>query len=107
CRGATSALPRRGRDAVRGWSLWTLRWPVLVYWFLIDFAALALVTYVIADTPTPTSSEIGRFAAVAGTAGAVIIGSSIYSNRLGETGRNPWAAHLCYLTAGIIALPPN
>jgi len=92
---------------VRDWPLWTLRWPALVYWLVVDFAALALVTYVIVDTPTPGSGEIGRFAAVAGTAGAVIIGSSIYSHRLGETGRNPWAAHLCYLTAGIIALPPN
>jgi diguanylate cyclase (GGDEF)-like protein len=92
---------------VRDWPLWTLRRPALVYWLVVDLAALALVTYVIVETPTPTSSEIGRFAAVAGTAGAVIIGSSIYSHRLGETGRNPWAAHLCYLTAGIIALPPN
>ncbi|HWO58795.1 MAG TPA: GGDEF domain-containing protein, partial [Umezawaea sp.] len=92
---------------MRDWPLWTLRWPALVYWLVIDFAALAVVTFVIVDTPTPTSADIGRFAAVAGTAGAVIIGSSIYSHRLGETERNPWAAHLCYLTAGIIALPPN
>ena len=92
---------------MRDWPLWTLRWPALVYWLVVDFAALAVVTFVIVDTPTPTSADIGRFAAVAGTAGAVIIGSSIYSHRLGETERNPWAAHLCYLTAGIIALPPN
>lgn len=92
---------------MRDWPLWTLRRPALVYWLMIDFAALAVVTFVIVDTPTPSSTDIGRFLAVAGTAGAVIIGSSIYSNRLGETERNPWAAHLCYLTAGIIALPPN
>ncbi|MFC3892636.1 GGDEF domain-containing protein [Lentzea rhizosphaerae] len=92
---------------MRDWPVWTLRRPALCYWLFIDFAALATVTYVIVSTDTPSPSEIGRFAAIAGTAGAVIIGSSIYSHRLGETERNPWAAHLCYLTAGILALPPN
>ncbi|WNV91383.1 diguanylate cyclase [Umezawaea sp. Da 62-37] len=92
---------------MRDWPLWTLRWPALVYWLVIDFAALGVVAFVIAATPTPLPADIGRFAAIAGTAGAVIIGSSIYSHHLGETERNPWAAHLCYLTAGIIALPPN
>jgi diguanylate cyclase (GGDEF)-like protein len=92
---------------VRDWPLWTLRWPALVYWLIIDVAALAVVSYVIVATPQPTPGAVGRFAAIAGTAGAVIIGSSIYSHRIGETERNPWAAHLCYLTAGIMALPPN
>jgi hypothetical protein len=92
---------------VRDWPVWTLRRPALCYWLFIDFAALATVTSVIICTPTPSPSEIGRFAAIAGTASAVIIGSSIYSHRLGETERNPWAAHLSYLTAGILALPPN
>jgi len=92
---------------VRDWPLWTLRWQALVYWLVIDVLALALVSYVIEASPQPTPGEIGRFAAIAGTAGAVIIGSSIYSHRMGESERNPWAAHLCYLTAGILALPPN
>jgi diguanylate cyclase (GGDEF)-like protein len=92
---------------VRDWPLWTLRWQALVYWLVIDALALGVVSYVIAASPQPTSGEIGRFAAIAGTAGAVIIGSSIYSHRMGESERNPWAAHLCYLTAGILALPPN
>ena len=37
----------------------------------------------------------------------MIIGSSIYSHRVGESERNPWAAHLCYLTAGLVTLPCN
>ncbi|TWP52883.1 GGDEF domain-containing protein [Lentzea tibetensis] len=92
---------------MRDWPLWTLRTPALCYWLVIDALALAVISYVIASSAPPTPSEIGRFAAIAGTAGAVIIGSSIYSHRLRETERNPWAAHLCYLTAGICALPPN
>ncbi|MFD4641354.1 diguanylate cyclase [Lentzea sp. NPDC058436] len=92
---------------VRDWPLWTLRRPALCYWLLIDAAAFATVVYAIVSSETPSPSEIARFAAIAGTAGAVIIGSSIYSHRLGETERNPWAAHLSYLTAGILALPPN
>jgi diguanylate cyclase (GGDEF)-like protein len=92
---------------VRDWPLWTLRRPALCYWLLIDAAAFATVAYAIVSSETPSPSEIARFAAIAGTAGAVIIGSSIYSHRLGETERNPWAAHLSYLTAGILALPPN
>ncbi|GLZ33067.1 GGDEF domain-containing protein [Lentzea sp. NBRC 105346] len=92
---------------MRDWPLWTLRTPALCYWLVIDALALAVISYVIAASATPTPSEVGRFAAIAGTAGAVIIGSSIYSHRLRETERNPWAAHLCYLTAGICALPPN
>ncbi|MGW6443760.1 diguanylate cyclase [Lentzea sp. NPDC055074] len=92
---------------VRDWPLWTLRRPALCYWLFIDMVALATVVHAIVSSETPSPSEIARFAAIAGTAGAVIIGSSIYSHRLGETERNPWAAHLCYLTAGILALPPN
>ncbi len=92
---------------MRDWPVWNLRRPALCYWLLIDAAALAVVISVIVSSQQPSPSEIGRFAAIAGTAGAVIIGSSIYSHRLRETERNPWAAHLCYLTAGILALPPN
>ncbi|SDH61544.1 diguanylate cyclase (GGDEF) domain-containing protein [Lentzea fradiae] len=92
---------------MRDWPMWTLRLPALTYWLLVDVAALATVTWAIISSETPAPSEIGRFAAIAGTAGAVIIGSSIYSHRLGETERNPWAAHLSYLTAGVLALPPN
>lgn len=92
---------------MRDWPVWTLRQPALYYWLFIDIAALATVTCAIVSSETPSPSEIARFAAIAGTAGAVIIGSTIYSHRLGETERNPWAAHLCYLTAGILALPPN
>ncbi|GLY48288.1 diguanylate cyclase [Lentzea sp. NBRC 102530] len=92
---------------VRDWPVWTLRRPALCYWLFIDVAALATVTYAIVSSETPSPSEIARFAAIAGTAGAVIIASAMYSHRLGETERNPWAAHLSYLTAGIIALPPN
>ena len=92
---------------MRDWPVWTLRRPALCYWLFIDIVAFATVVSVVICTPTPSPSEIARFAAIAGTAGAVIIGSSIYSHRLGETERNPWAAHLCYLTAGILALPPN
>ncbi|HUQ60069.1 diguanylate cyclase [Lentzea sp.] len=92
---------------MRDWPIWTLRRPALCYWILVDVAALATVTWTIISSDTPLPSEVARFAAIAGTAGAVIIGSSIYSHRLGETERNPWAAHLSYLTAGVLALPPN
>ncbi|MFD9702742.1 GGDEF domain-containing protein [Lentzea sp. NPDC059081] len=92
---------------MRDWPVWTLRRPALCYWLVVDVAALATVTWTIVSSETPSPSEVGKFAAIAGTAGAVIIGSSIYSHRLGETERNPWAAHLSYLTAGVLALPPN
>ncbi|MBW4719423.1 GGDEF domain-containing protein [Saccharothrix obliqua] len=92
---------------MRDWPLWTLRKSALAYWLLVDLLALAVVVYVIASSPQPGSAEIARFGAIAGTAGAVIIGSSIFSHRIGETERNPWAAHMCYLTAGVVALPCN
>jgi diguanylate cyclase (GGDEF)-like protein len=92
---------------VRDWPLWTLRRPALVYWLAVDAAALAVVAWIVVAGPQPTSGEISRFAAIAGTAGAVVVGSSLFSERMGESARNPWAAHLCYLTAGIVALPPN
>ncbi|QFZ23888.1 GGDEF domain-containing protein [Saccharothrix syringae] len=92
---------------MRHWPLWTLRRSALAYWLFVDACALALVVHVIASSPQPQPGEIGRFAAIAATAGAVIIGSSIHSHRMGETERNPWAAHLCYLAAGVLALPCN
>ncbi|KOX35371.1 diguanylate cyclase [Saccharothrix sp. NRRL B-16348] len=87
--------------------MWTLKRSALAYWLLVDLLALAVVVYAIVTWPQPSPGEIGRFAAIAGTAGAVVIGSSIYSHRAGEAARNPWAAHLCYLTAGLVALPCN
>ncbi|XVS64443.1 diguanylate cyclase [Actinosynnema sp. CA-299493] len=92
---------------MRHWPLWTLKRSALAYWLLVDLLGLAVVVYAIVTSPQPSPDEIGRFAAIAGTAGAVIIGSSIYSHRVGEAARNPWAAHLCYLTAGLVALPCN
>ncbi|WP_447009540.1 GGDEF domain-containing protein [Saccharothrix hoggarensis] len=92
---------------MRHWPLWTLKRSALAYWLLVDACALAVVVYVIVSSPQPTPGEVGRFAAIAGTAGAVVIGSSIYSHRMGESERNPWAAHLCYLTAGLVSLPCN
>ncbi|MFC6092873.1 GGDEF domain-containing protein [Saccharothrix lopnurensis] len=92
---------------MRHWPLWTLRKSALAYWLLVDACALAVVVHVIASSEPPAPDEIGRFAVIAATAGAVVIGSSIHSHRLGETERNPWAAHLCYLTAGAVALPCN
>ncbi|ROP39366.1 GGDEF domain-containing protein [Saccharothrix texasensis] len=92
---------------MRHWPLWTLKRSALAYWLLVDLLGPAVVVYAIVTSPQPSPGEIGRFAAIAGTAGAVIIGSSIYSHRVGEAARNPWAAHLCYLTAGLVALPCN
>ncbi|MFJ6670538.1 GGDEF domain-containing protein [Actinosynnema sp. NPDC091369] len=92
---------------MRHWPMWTLKRSALAYWLLVDALALAVVVYCIVTSPQPTPGQIGRFAAIAGTAGAVIVGSSIYSHRAGEAARNPWAAHLCYLTAGLVALPCN
>jgi diguanylate cyclase (GGDEF)-like protein len=96
-----------GGPNVRHWPLWTLRRSALAYWLLVEVLALGVVVYAIVTSPQPTPGQIGRFAAIAGTAGAVIIGSSIYSHRVGEAARNPWAAHLCYLTAGLVGLPCN
>jgi diguanylate cyclase (GGDEF)-like protein len=96
-----------GGGGVRNWPLWTLRRPALAYWLVIDVCALAVAGHVIAVCVPPTSVELGRFAAIASTAGAVVIGSSIFNHRTGQTERNPWAAHLCYLSAGIMSLPPN
>lgn len=92
---------------MRRWPLWTLPRSALAYWLFVDACALAVVVHVIASSSPPEPAEIGRFAVIAATAGAVIVGSSIHSHRIGETERNPWAAHLCYLTAGAVALPCN
>ncbi|MEU5690625.1 diguanylate cyclase [Actinosynnema sp. NPDC020468] len=92
---------------MRDWPLWTLRRSALAYWLVVDAAALALVVWVVISSGQPTPEQVGRFAAIAGTAGVVIIGSSIHSHRMGESERNPWAAHLCYLTAGLVSLPCN
>ncbi|MEU4801533.1 GGDEF domain-containing protein [Actinosynnema sp. NPDC023587] len=92
---------------MREWPLWTLKRATLAYWLLVDALALAVVVYVIAASPQPGPAEVARFGVIAGTAGAVIIGSSILNHRTGESEHNPWAAHLCYLTAGVIVLPCN
>ncbi|QTR05852.1 GGDEF domain-containing protein [Saccharothrix algeriensis] len=92
---------------MRDWPLWTLKRSALAYWLLVDALALAVVVHVIASSTPPDPGEVARFGAIAGTAGAVVIGSSIHSHRIGETERNPWAAHLCYLVAGVVALPCN
>ncbi|KAA2256935.1 GGDEF domain-containing protein [Solihabitans fulvus] len=92
---------------MRNWPLWTLRRPALLYWLAVDACSLGLVSYVISVSPQPHAAEIARFATIASTAGAVIISTTALSQRLGEPQRNPWATHLCYLTAGIVALPVN
>ena len=92
---------------MRDWPLWTLRRPALAYWLAVEGCALCVVGYALARTAVPTAADLGRFFAIAGTAGAVVIGSALHATRSGEAQRNPWATHVCYLAAGGLALPVN
>ena len=92
---------------MRDWSLWTLPKPALVYWLVVDLAAVALGGYVVAATTPPGLAQLGRFGAVAGTGLVVIVITAISTQLSTESRRNPWALHICYLSAGVLLLPPN
>jgi diguanylate cyclase (GGDEF)-like protein len=92
---------------VRDWSMWTLPRPALVYWIAVDLAALAIGGYVLAATAPPTLADLGRFGAIACTGLVVIVITAIGTQLSNETRRNPWALHICYLSAGLLVLPPN
>jgi diguanylate cyclase (GGDEF)-like protein len=96
-----------GEGNLRHWPLWTLRRPALLYWLAVDaWAAIALIL-VVCTTAPPSPDQVVRFAAIATAAGVVIVGTviSIHVRRDGQ--RNPWAVHVCYLLAGVFALPTN
>ncbi|REH49846.1 diguanylate cyclase (GGDEF)-like protein [Kutzneria buriramensis] len=87
--------------------MWTLPRPALVYWLAVDLAAVALGGYVLAATPPPQLADLGRFGAVAGTGVVVVVITAIATQLSNESRRNPWALHICYLSAGLLLLPPN
>ncbi|MCP2168926.1 sensor domain-containing diguanylate cyclase [Goodfellowiella coeruleoviolacea] len=91
---------------MRDWPMWTLRRSALLYWLAIDAAALGVVGYVLVSTPEPPVFQVHRFAAIGGTAIVVVIMTAL-TNQRGEPQRNPWPVHVCYLCAGIVALPVN
>ncbi|AOS66155.1 GGDEF domain-containing protein [Actinoalloteichus hymeniacidonis] len=92
---------------MRKWSLWTLPLGALCYWLVIDAAALATSVIVLINTDRPTDIDLIRFAGIAATATAVIVGTSVFIQLSRESNRNPWSVHACYLIAGIMVLPPN
>ncbi|EWM14891.1 diguanylate cyclase [Kutzneria sp. 744] len=92
---------------VRDWSMWTLPRPALVYWIAVDLAALVVGGCVLAATAPPTLEDLGRFGAIAGTGLVVVVITAIATQLSNETRRNPWALHICYLSAGLLVLPPN
>ena len=97
----------RNGSGVRDWSMWTLPRPALVYWLAVDLAALAVGGYVLAATAPPDLVDLGRFGAIACTGLVVIVITAISTHRSNEITRNPWALHICYLSAGLLVLPPN
>ncbi|GGM66922.1 GGDEF domain-containing protein [Longimycelium tulufanense] len=89
------------------WPLWTLRRPALYYWLAVDALAVAVVAAVALATPPPDSAEITRFGAIAVSSALVIVGTAVVNQMRREEQHNPWAIHVCYLVAGIFALPPS
>jgi diguanylate cyclase (GGDEF)-like protein len=87
--------------------LWSLPRPALVYWLLVDIAAIAGTACVVFGATPPDAADLGRFAVIAGTAGAVGVGTALASHVRREPQRNPWAVHVSYLAAGVVVLPPN
>ncbi|MCP2261403.1 diguanylate cyclase (GGDEF) domain-containing protein [Streptoalloteichus tenebrarius] len=92
---------------MRHWPLWTLSRPALGYWLAVDVGALAAVTTVVLSGPQPSPEEVTRFAAIAVSSGIVIVGTAVTNQVRREVQRNPWAIHVCYLVAGVFALPAN
>ncbi|APU18015.1 MULTISPECIES: diguanylate cyclase [Actinoalloteichus] len=92
---------------MRQWSLWTLPLSALCYWLVIDAAALTTSAVVVINAEPPFDLDIARFAGIAVTATAVIVGTSVFIHLSRDTKRNPWSVHACYLVAGIMVLPPN
>lgn len=87
--------------------MWTLRRSALVYFLVVDAAAVAVGAYVVATTKQPTSEDFSRFGAIAATALVVVLGTALSKHLSKESQRNPWALHISYLAAGVMALPPN
>lgn len=92
---------------VRRWPLWKLRPPALVYVLLVEAAAIGMVVFVIASTPTPRAEDLLMFTMLAVTAATVIVGTSVSIHLRHEVRRDPWTIHMAYLAAGILTLPPN
>ncbi|AHI02154.1 hypothetical protein GCM10010174_33220 [Kutzneria viridogrisea] len=92
---------------MREWPLWRLRKTALLYWLVVDAAAVAVGAYVLVSTPRPNAEQVVRFSVIAGTGLVVIVGTAVAALLSKDSQRNPWALHISYLSAGVLALPPN
>ncbi|MDI2031312.1 GGDEF domain-containing protein [Saccharopolyspora sp. TS4A08] len=89
------------------WSLWRMRPAAIGYVLLVQALALALVVLVFVTGRRPDPDDLAHFAALAVTAGATIVVTSVSINLRRQIRRNPWTLHIVYLAAGILLLPPN
>ncbi|MBA8929283.1 diguanylate cyclase (GGDEF)-like protein [Kutzneria viridogrisea] len=84
-----------------------MRKTALLYWLVVDAAAVAVGAYVLVSTPRPNAEQVVRFSVIAGTGLVVIVGTAVAALLSKDSQRNPWALHISYLSAGVLALPPN
>ncbi|RRO13716.1 GGDEF domain-containing protein [Saccharopolyspora rhizosphaerae] len=89
------------------WSLWRMRPAAIGYVLLVQALALALVVLVFVTGRRPGPDDLLNFAAIAVTAGATIVVTSVSINLRRQVRRNPWTMHIVYLAAGILLLPTN
>ncbi|MEV4728529.1 GGDEF domain-containing protein [Saccharopolyspora sp. NPDC049426] len=90
-----------------GWLLWRMRPAAIGYVLLVQALALALVVLVFMTGRRPAPDDLLNFAALASTAGATIVITSVSINLRRQIRRNPWTLHIVYLAAGILLLPTN
>ncbi|GAA2334726.1 GGDEF domain-containing protein [Saccharopolyspora halophila] len=92
---------------MRDWLLWRLPPAAIGYVLGVEAAAIALVALVFTTGRHPDPRELQTFAALAGTAFAVIVITSVSIKLRKQIRRDPWTLHIVYLAAGILLLPPN
>lgn len=92
---------------MRDWLLWRMRPAAIGYVLLVQALALALVVLVFVTGRQPGTDALMNFAALASTAGATIVITSVSINIRRQIRRDPWTLHIVYLAAGILLLPTN
>lgn len=92
---------------MRDWLLWRLPPAAIGYVLGVEAAAIALVALVFTTGRHPGPQELETFTALAGTAFAVIVITSVSIKLRKQIRRDPWTLHIVYLAAGILLLPPN
>lgn len=87
------------------WPFRRFRAAASVYALLVQSAAALLLIAVLRAAEPPTAAEWVRFAMLAGTAGVVVVATSVSIRLRREIRRDPWTVHIAYLVAGGLVLP--